>query len=119
MKSLGCSEPLRIDDDAAGAVVMFAGTVRAQEGERRIPHLAYDHYEGMAQRETRKLMEEARRRWPLRRIVAFHRTGEVPVGESAVIVAVSAGHRSEAFEAARFLIDELKRSVPIWKRAPA
>lgn len=103
------------EDPEAGALVIFSGIVRATEGDRTIGHLDYEHYEGMAQKETRALVEEARRRWPLRRVGIVHRIGAVPVAEASVIVAVSSGHRAESFAAARFLIDELKKSVPIWK----
>ncbi len=103
----------------AGALVTFSGIVRATEGNRIIPHLEYEHYAGMAERELEDLVGEARSRWPLRRIGLQHRVGIVAVGEPSVLVAVSASHRAEAFEAARFLIDELKRRVPIWKQPPA
>lgn len=106
------------DDVEAGALVTFSGMVRATEGRGIIDHLRYEHYEGMAQKEIGKLIGEARERWPIRRVAVFHRSGSVPVTEASVIVAVSAGHRVEAFEAARFLIDELKTKVPIWKSAP-
>ncbi|MCC5876623.1 MAG: molybdenum cofactor biosynthesis protein MoaE [Candidatus Sumerlaeia bacterium] len=106
------------DDDAAGALVTFSGIVRAREGERTIGHLDYEHYDGMAQQEMEKLVALAREKWPLRRVALVHRTGEVAVGEASVIVAVSAGHRKESFAAARYLIDALKESVPIWKQAP-
>lgn len=105
-------------DPEAGALVTFSGIVRETEGAAKVPHLDYEHYAGMAEREMAKLLAEARRRWPLRRAALVHRIGAVGVGEASVIVAVSAGHRAEAFEAARFLIDELKKSVPIWKSAP-
>jgi len=106
------------DDPEAGAFVTFSGIVRETEGDARIPHLDYEHYAGMAEKEMAKLVAEARRRWPLRAVAVVHRIGPVRVGEASVIVAVGAGHRAEAFEAARFLIDELKKSVPIWKAAP-
>ncbi|MBX3730943.1 MAG: molybdenum cofactor biosynthesis protein MoaE [Candidatus Sumerlaeia bacterium] len=106
-------------DAEAGALVVFSGIVRATEGDRQVGHLDYEHYAGMAEREMAKLAEEARRRWPVRRVGLVHRVGPVGVGEPSVLVAVSAGHRDEAFAAARFLIDELKKSVPIWKSAPA
>lgn len=104
-------------DDEAGAFVTFSGIVRRREGERSIDALDYSHYAGMAERELQALVEEARRRWPLRAVGVVHRVGRVPVGEPSVVVAVSAGHRAEAFEAARFLIDTLKLRVPIWKQA--
>ncbi len=105
-------------DPEAGALVTFSGIVRETEGENKIPRLDYEHYAGMAEKEMEKLVREARERWPLRRAALAHRVGPVVVGEPSVIVAVSAGHRAEAFEAARFLIDELKKSVPIWKATP-
>lgn len=102
-------------DPEAGALVTFSGIVREKEGEATLTHLHYEHYERMAEKEIAKLFESAREKWPVHRLAIFHRTGLVAVGEASVIVAVSAGHRAEAFEAARFLIDELKKSVPIWK----
>lgn len=106
------------DDPEAGALVTFSGIVRAGEGTTTISHLDYEHYPGMAEKEIARLVGAARGRWPLRRVGVAHRVGPVAVAEPSVIVAVSAGHRAEAFEAARFLIDELKKSVPIWKAAP-
>src|SRR5262245_63490255 len=70
----------------------------------------------MARREMRELAREARRRWPVRRVAMVHRIGRVPVGEASVAIAVSAGHRAEAFAACHWLIDRLKEVVPIWKR---
>lgn len=109
----GGAEPR--DDAEAGALVTFSGIVRATEEGQLIPALEYEHYAGMAEREMARLVERARERWPLRAVALIHRIGTIAVGEPSVIVAVSAGHRAEAFEAARFLIDELKQSVPIWK----
>lgn len=106
-------------DREAGALVTFSGMVRATEGDGTIAKLDYEHYPGMAERQIGELIAEARRRWPIHRAGVWHRVGAVPVAESSVIVAVLSGHRGEAFDAARFLIDELKRSVPIWKSAPA
>lgn len=105
-------------DPEAGALVTFSGIVRAGEGDRTIDRLDYEYYPRMAEKEMARLLDEARARWPVRRAALLHRVGPVAVGEPSVIVAVSAGHRAEAFEAARFLIDELKRRVPIWKSAP-
>lgn len=105
-------------DPEAGALVIFSGLVRATEGSETISHLDYEHYEGMAQREIERLLQRAREKWPIHRAAVLHRIGAVGVAESSVIVVVSAGHRAESFEAARFLIDELKKSVPIWKQAP-
>lgn len=106
------------EDSEGGALVTFSGIVRGTEGAAGIPHLDYESYDAMALREMQALAARAREKWPLLRVGLVHRKGRVPVGEPSVIVAVLAGHRVEAFEAARFLIDELKRSVPIWKSAP-
>lgn len=102
-----------------GGRVLFSGCVRATEGDATIDALDYEHYEAMARRELEELAREACARWPLRAVRLVHRVGRVPVGEESVVVAVGAGHRAEAFEAARHLIDELKLRVPIWKSAPA
>ncbi len=110
--------PKASPDEEAGALVTFSGKVRAGEEGRRITHLDYEHYEGMAEKEIEKLLAEARTRWPLRAVAIHHRVGPVAVGEASVVVAVATGHRAEAFAAARFLIDELKNRVPIWKAAP-
>lgn len=105
-------------DGEAGALVVFSGAVRGSEDGAEIPGLDYEQYEGMAEAQMRALAAEARGRWPLRRVALLHRVGRVAVAEPSVLVVVSAGHRAEAFAAARFLIDELKARVPIWKSVP-
>jgi molybdopterin synthase catalytic subunit len=105
-----------VRDPAAGAVVTFVGTTRDQNAGRRVVRLEYEAYAAMAVSEMRALAAEAARRWPLRRVAMAHRTGRVPVGQASVAIAVSAGHRDEAFAACRWLIDRLKEIVPIWKR---
>ena len=101
-----------------GAVVLFNGTARDHTGERKGVHrLEYEAYEEQAVPRLRAVAEEARTRWPLLgRVVLLHRVGVVPIGESAVVVVVSSPHRPDAFAAARFCIDAVKASVPIWKR---
>jgi molybdopterin synthase catalytic subunit len=101
-----------------GAIVTFTGTARDHApGRAGVHRLEYEAYEEPAVARLRALLAEARRRWPtLGRVALLHRTGVVELEGAAVVVAVSAPHREEAFEAARFAIDELKRSVPIWKR---
>ena len=103
-------------DEAFGAVVTFAGVVRRHEGEVALRAIDYEAYAAMARREARALLQEAHERFGPLLAVVVHRTGEVPVGEAAVWIGVATGHRAEAFDAARFLIDELKARVPIWKR---
>jgi molybdopterin synthase catalytic subunit len=100
-----------------GAVVVFSGTVRDHaEGRDGVERLAYEAYERPALERMAEIGAEARRRWPaIGRLAMIHRLGSLEVSESAVVVAVSAPHRDAAFEAARYAIDTLKHSVPIWK----
>jgi molybdopterin synthase catalytic subunit len=101
-----------------GATVTFTGTARDHaEGRPGVQRLEYEAYDGPALARMDAIVAELRTRWPvLGRVVLLHRTGLVALGDAAVVVAVSAPHRGEAFEAVRFAIDELKRTVPIWKR---
>ncbi|HUR18191.1 MAG TPA: molybdenum cofactor biosynthesis protein MoaE [Acidimicrobiales bacterium] len=101
-----------------GAVVTFAGTVRDHaEGRPGVSLLDYEAYEGEVEPRLDALAASARQRWPmLGRLVLLHRTGALRVEEVAVLVVASAPHRGEAFEAARWCIDTLKATVPIWKR---
>jgi molybdopterin synthase catalytic subunit len=101
-----------------GAVVSFSGTARDHaEGRDGVTLLEYEAYEEHAIPRMQAIVAEARRQWPvLGRVALIHAVGPVPVGQSAVVVAASAPHRHEAFEAARFLIDAVKATVPIWKR---
>ena len=104
-------------EPSCGGVVTFFGTVRDHaEGRPGVSHLEYEAYEAGALSRLRAIAGEARRRWPsLGRIALHHRVGRLGLCELAVVVAVAAPHRAEAFEAARFLIDTLKATVPIWK----
>jgi molybdopterin synthase catalytic subunit len=101
-----------------GGLVLFSGTARDHaEGRPGVHRLEYEAYEEQVVPRLREVADEARVRWPVvGRIALLHREGVLEIGESAVVVAVSAPHRDEAFAAARFCIDTLKRSVPIWKR---
>ncbi len=103
---------------SCGAVVVFTGTARDHStGREGVSRLEYEAYEGQVEAKLDEIVEAARQRWVgLGRIALLHRVGEVPLTEAAVVVAVSAPHRGEAFEAARFGIDTLKATVPIWKR---
>jgi molybdopterin synthase catalytic subunit len=101
-----------------GAQVVFTGTVRDHaEGRDDVVGLEYEAYEEVAVDRLRAVADEVRGRWPeVRRIALLHRTGRLDLGDVAVIVGVSAGHRDAAFVAARFAIDAVKASVPIWKK---
>ena len=117
--------PLPVDEASAwvvvpssGAVVVFSGTARDHStGRQGVSRLEYEAYEEQAVPRLDAIVAEARSRWPhLERMALIHRVGLVPVTESAVVVAVSSPHRAEAFDAARFAIDTLKATVPIWKK---
>lgn len=101
---------------AAGAVVLFMGTVREFTGDVQTSSLEYESYPQMAVQSMQQLAAEAQQKWPLVSVSMVHRTGHLDLGEIAVAVAVSAGHRREAFEAGHWLIDTLKEKVPIWKK---
>lgn len=110
----GACEFLRVEE--SGAVDVFLGTTRQWTKGRETELLEYECYESMAVAEMARLLAEADERWPIRRACLLHRLGPVPLREISVIVGVSTPHRDAAFSACRFLIDELKRRVPIWKR---
>ena len=101
---------------AAGAVVLFLGTVRDATGGRQVRYLRYESYVAMAVRSLQDLRSEAQRRWPLLGCAIVHRLGELAVGETSVAIATSAAHREPAFEAGKWLIDRIKEVVPIWKQ---
>ena len=101
-----------------GAVVTFTGAARDHSpGRGGVHRLDYEAYEEQAVIRMAAVLDDLRRRWPaVGRVALLHRTGSLAVSDAAVVVAVSAPHRVEAFAAAHFAIDELKRTVPIWKR---
>ena len=105
-----------VRSDAAGALVTFAGAVRELSRGQRVRALVYEAYGSMAQRQMEALAAEARQRWRIGNVAMVHRTGTLSVGDVSVVIAVAAPHRAEAFEACKWLIDELKRTVPIWKK---
>jgi len=100
-----------------GAVVVFSGTVRDHaEGRPGVSGLEYEAYEEQVEPRLARVAAEARRRWPdIGRVVLLHRIGALDVGDCSVLVVVSAPHRQTAFEAARWAIDTVKATVPIWK----
>ena len=100
----------------AGAVVLFLGTTRELTDGRRTVALDYEAYDTMAQRKLAELEAQARQRWPVIECILVHRLGRVPPAEASVAIAVSTPHRADAFAAGQWLIDSLKREVPIWKR---
>ena len=99
-----------------GAVVCFLGVVREQEQGETIRALDYEAFERMAQHQFNLLFDEIEKRWPVESVRLVHRLGVVKVNEPSLWVEVIAPHREEAFAACQWLIDEMKRVVPIWKK---
>lgn len=112
------SEMLRfVADPSAGCSVLFTGTVRNHSpGRDGVSELEYEAYGTVVEDKIADIVADAMGQWPLIKVAAVHRTGSLDIGESAVMVAVSSAHRSDAFPAARFVIDELKTRAPIWKK---
>ncbi len=98
-----------------GGVASFLGLVRDHHGGRQVLRLEYSAYEPMAEAEAARILSEAEARWPVR-VALAHRLGELAIGDAAVAVAAGGAHRAEAFDACRYVIEELKVRVPIWKK---
>ena len=105
-----------VQSDRAGASVLFVGTTRQFTHGRETIELDYECYHEMAIKKMSQLRYRAFEKWPLEHCTIVHRIGSVPVGQASVAIAVSTPHRSSSFEAAEWLIDTLKKEVPIWKR---
>ena len=105
-----------VRDDGAGAIATFVGTTRAHSRGRDVLHLDYEAYEGMAEQVMSDLAGELTRRHDLCKMAIHHRVGRVDIGEMSVVIAVSAPHRAAALAACKEAIDELKVSVPLWKK---
>jgi molybdopterin synthase catalytic subunit len=103
-----------VTDPAAGGIAIFAGAVRDHDHGRAVTELSYSAHPSAAD-ELRRVAESIAARYDVDAVAAVHRTGDLAVGDLAVVVAVSSGHRGVAFDACRALIDELKATVPIWK----
>jgi MoaE-MoaD fusion protein len=106
-----------VGNPAAGGIVIFSGVVRNEKDGRPVKYLEYEAHAPMAEAKMREIGAEVRRRWPSVKAVAIlHRVGRLEIGESSVLIAVSAAHRLEAFEACHYAIDTLKQTVPVWKK---
>lgn len=105
-----------VADPEAGAIATFIGTTRNNNEGRKVIALDYEAYPEMAEKELARLGEEAKKRWNIQRMAIVHRIGPVQITEPSVIIVVSAAHRADAFEACRFAIEEIKRTIPIWKK---
>jgi molybdopterin synthase catalytic subunit len=116
-------EPLSLDrvvdevrDDRAGAIATFTGTTRIQSRGRTVEHLDYEAYEGMAEEVMSEIADSLHARYELCAVAIHHRIGRVGIGDTSVVIAVSAPHRGDALAACKDAIDELKQRVPLWKK---
>ncbi|HEY2327064.1 MAG TPA: molybdenum cofactor biosynthesis protein MoaE [Gaiellaceae bacterium] len=116
-------EPLSLEkavdevrDERAGAIATFLGTTRIESRGRKVTHLDYEAYEGMAEQTMAEISEELTQRYELTAIAIHHRIGRVEIGETSVVIAVSAPHRQAALAACKDAIDTLKERVPLWKK---
>lgn len=117
------SEPLVVDealafvaDPGAGGTAVFIGTVRDHSGAGDVTGLSYEAWDELAAQRLAAIGDEMHVRWPVRKVAILHRTGDLAVGEASVVVAASAPHRGDAFDACRHGIERLKEDVPIWKK---
>ncbi|NUR77394.1 MAG: hypothetical protein HOQ28_14055 [Thermoleophilia bacterium] len=118
-----CDEPLSLDrvvdevrDEEAGAIATFTGTTRVHSRGRTVTHLDYEAYEGMAEHVMEEIADSLNARYDLNAVAIHHRVGRVGIGETSVVIAVSAPHRHDALAACKDAIDELKERVPLWKK---
>lgn len=105
-----------VTDCEAGAIATFIGTTRNNNEGRKVIALDYEAYTEMAEKELARIGQDASKKWQICRMAILHRLGRVQITEASVIIAVSSAHRDAAFAACRFAIEEIKKTVPIWKK---
>ena len=109
------AESRALQSDQVGAVALFIGTVRAEEGDNPVTAMTLEHYPGMTEAEITRIEDDARARWPLMGVTVIHRVGRLLPGAQIVLVAVASAHRQVAFDAAQYIMDFLKTDAPFWK----
>ena len=107
---------LELEDNSAGALSVFIGNVRNRGRSGNVSEIYYEAYSEMAEQEMREIEKEAQTKWGIKKLVAIHRIGNIKVGESSIIIGVSSEHRHEAFEACKYVINNVKTRVPVWKK---
>jgi len=103
-------------NDSDGAIITFIGQARDKSRDKGVSHLEYEIYEEMASSEMKKIIDDSYDQWPITDCVVVHRYGTVNIGETSIFIAVSSPHRDDAFKACRYIIDTIKKTVPIWKK---
>ena len=107
---------LELQDNSAGAVSVFIGNVRNRGRSGNVSEIYYEAYSEMAEQKMREIENEAQTKWGIKKLVAIHRIGNIKVGESSIIIGASSEHRHEAFEACKYIVNNVKTRVPIWKK---
>ena len=105
-----------VDDQSTGGVVLFVGRVRNHANGRAVTKMQYEGYDEMAKSELEKIAHSMQKKWPVAKCAIVHRLGMLELGEASVVIAVACAHRAQAFEACRFAIDTLKKTIPVWKK---
>ena len=105
-----------VENPAAGAINVFLGVVRNNNLGRSVHYLDYEAYPSMAEKVMREIAEEAKNRFGFEDVAVLHRTGRLEIGETSLLIAVSCGHRAKSFEGGKWLVDEVKKRVPVWKK---
>jgi len=105
-----------VADPGAGSISTFIGVTRNNFNGKEVLKLEYEVYKPMAESELKKICQQVREKWKVMHIAMYHKTGLVPIGEASVIIAISSEHRTESLEAVHWAIDELKATVPVWKK---
>ena len=105
-----------LDDNSAGAVSIFIGKIRNRGKFGNVSEIYYEAYREMAEEKMREIENEARKKWNIKKLAAIHRIGNLKVGETSIIIGVCSEHRHEAFEACKYIINNVKTRVPIWKK---
>ena len=105
-----------LEDNSAGALSIFIGNVRNRGKTGNVSEIYYEAYSEMAEEKMREIENEAQTKWGIKNLVAIHRIGNIKAGETSIIIGVSSEHRHEAFEACKYVINNVKTRVPIWKK---
>lgn len=105
-----------VQEDSCGGLALFIGTVRNKTQDKKVVQLEFEAYEPMAISEIKKICHTIKKKWEVVKVSVHHRLGRLSIGEKAVVIAVSTPHRKEAFTACQYVIDNLKKTVPIWKK---
>ena len=106
----------RASHPKAGAVLIFCGDIRDHSEGKKVEVLEYEAHENMALRQMNEVVDAAKRHWPIHHVEVIHRLGRMEIMDCSIAIAVSASHRADGYESSRFIIDTIKRSVPIWKK---